>query len=84
MKYLKFFFAFSDVILEISSSTSNFLFQNFHRHLIFNKMPNIEVELKMNTNKLYKSISIYEYLPDLQKSHTARDILEWFWFWFWF
>lgn len=47
-------------------------------------MPNIEVELKMNTNKLYKSISIYEYLPDLQKSHTACDILEWFWFWFWF
>lgn len=74
MKYLKFFFAFSDEILEISSSTSNFLFQNFHRHLIFNKMPNIEVELKMNTNKLYKSISIYMNICQICKNHTLHVI----------
>lgn len=74
MKYLKFFFAFSDEILEISSSTSNFLFQNFHRHLIFNKMPNIEVELKMNTNKLYKSISIYMNICQICKNHTLPVI----------
>lgn len=74
MKYLKFFFAFSDEILEISSSTSNFLFQNFHRHLIFNKMPNIEVELKTNTNKLYKSISIYMNICQICKNHTLHVI----------
>lgn len=74
MKYLKFFFAFSDEILEISSSTSNFLFQNFHRHLIFNKMLNIEVELKMNTNKLYKSISIYMNICQICKNHTLHVI----------
>lgn len=74
MKYLKFFFSFSDEILEISSSTSNFLFQNFHRHLIFNKMLNIEVELKMNTNKLYKSISIYMNICQICKNHTLHVI----------